>query len=78
MAPNTLESDIFLNKTNLLIAQKQRLVASWLPSKRKAEELQHTKSKEEMESEEQEIFNTPVPELYAYGVGALNMGLGLI
>jgi len=74
MAPNTLESDILLNKTNLLIAQNQRLVASWLPLKRKAEELQHARSKEEIESEEQEMFSTPMPELYVYGGMVLHVG----
>lgn len=74
MAPNTLETNVFLNRTNLLLAQNQRLVASWLPSSRKAEELRHEKSVEELEKEEQEIFNMPTPELCVNGGEALHMG----
>lgn len=78
MAPNTLESDIVLNKANLLIAQNQRLVASWLPLKRKAAELRHAKSQEEIESEEQEMFRTPIPELCVRGKEDVAYGPGLM
>jgi len=76
MAPAALESDVFLNKTNLLIAQNQRLVASWLPLHRKTKDLQPTKSKEEIESEEQEIFNTPTPEMYVSNAETLRIRRG--
>lgn len=61
MAAITSEADIIFNKANLALAKSQRLIASWLPP-RTAEELASTKTEEEIEKEEQEIF-APIPEL---------------
>ena len=56
------EADIIFNRANVALAKSQRLVASWLPP-RTEEEIKNTKSEEEIEREEQEMF-TPVPEVY--------------
>lgn len=55
------ETDIIFNRASVALAKSQRLIASWLPPKT-PEELANTKSEEELENEEKEIF-TPVPEL---------------
>jgi hypothetical protein len=60
MALSKSESDIILNRANVALARSQRLVASWLPE-RTASELENTKSEEEIQREEDEIF-TAVPE----------------
>ncbi|OCL13985.1 hypothetical protein AOQ84DRAFT_270621, partial [Glonium stellatum] len=60
------EADIIFNRASVALAKSQRLIASWLPPKTH-EELANTKSEEELEKEEKDIF-TPVPELL--GVGA--------
>lgn len=61
MPTNTTEADIIFNKANVALARSQHLIASWLPP-RTAEEFAETKSEEEIEKEEREMF-TPVPEL---------------
>lgn len=62
MAPTPSEADIIFNKANVALAKSQRLLASWLPP-RKPEELQNTKTEEELDREEQEVF-VPMPETY--------------
>jgi hypothetical protein len=57
------EGDIIFNRANVALAKHQRLVASWLPPKTEAE-LANTKSQEELDREEEEMF-APVPELLA-------------
>ncbi|KAL8739647.1 MAG: hypothetical protein Q9190_007570 [Brigantiaea leucoxantha] len=59
------EADIIFNRANVALAKSQRLVASWLPP-RTEEEIKNTKSEEEIEREEQEMF-TPVPEVLGLG-----------
>ncbi|KAJ5175462.1 uncharacterized protein N7482_001339 [Penicillium canariense] len=66
MALSKSESDALLNRANVALARSQRLVSSWLPEKT-TEELANTKSEEELQREEDEIF-TAVPE--TLGVGA--------
>ncbi|KAI2792149.1 hypothetical protein POX_b02186 [Penicillium oxalicum] len=66
MALSKGESDIILNRANVALARSQRLVASWLPAAT-TDELANTKSEEELQREEDEIF-TAVPE--TLGVGA--------
>jgi len=58
------EADIIFNKANVALAKSQRLLASWLPP-RKPEELQNTKTEEELEREEREMF-VPMPETYVW------------
>lgn len=60
MAASKSESDVILNRANVALARSQRLVASWLPAQTD-DELAHTKSEEELQREEDEIF-TAVPE----------------
>lgn len=67
MAPDPSSADIILNKAALLIAKNQRLVSSWLPPPVPSSE--PPKSEAEIEKEEQEIFGTPLPELYVHYVG---------
>jgi hypothetical protein len=55
------EADIVFNRANVALAKHQRLVASWLPPRSDAE-LANTKSQEELEREEEEMF-APLPEL---------------
>ena len=55
------EADIISNRINVRHADKLRLIASWLPAPT-AEELSSSKSQEELEQEEKDMF-TPVPEL---------------
>lgn len=62
MAPPPSEADIIFNRANVALAKSQRLVASWLPPRTEAE-LKSTKSEEQIDQEEQELF-TPVPEMY--------------
>lgn len=64
MAVSKSESDVILNRANVALARSQRLVASWLPAQTE-DELANTKSEEELQREEDEIF-TAVPETYAY------------
>ncbi|KKK17818.1 hypothetical protein ARAM_002091 [Aspergillus rambellii] len=66
MSLSKAETDIILNKANIALARSQRLVASWLPAPT-TEEQGNTKSDEELQREEDEIF-TAVPE--TLGVGA--------
>ena len=64
MASNTLEHDAIHNKISVLLASNQRLLASLPALKRKRkEDLPHTRSEQEIEKEEQDMF-TPEPELY--------------
>ncbi|KAI4176084.1 MAG: hypothetical protein LQ348_006072 [Seirophora lacunosa] len=65
MAPRPSEADVIFNRANVALAKSQRLVASWLPPRTEAE-LQSSKSEEQIEKEEQELF-TPVPELLGLG-----------
>ncbi|OGM40657.1 hypothetical protein ABOM_010465 [Aspergillus bombycis] len=66
MSLSKTETDVILNKANVALARSQRLVASWLPPKTQ-EEQANTKSEEELQREEDEVF-TAVPE--TLGVGA--------
>ncbi|KAE8374296.1 hypothetical protein BDV26DRAFT_270207 [Aspergillus bertholletiae] len=66
MSLSKTETDVILNKANVALARSQRLVASWLPPKTE-EEQANTKSEEELQREEDEVF-TAVPE--TLGVGA--------
>ncbi|KAL1963283.1 hypothetical protein VTN77DRAFT_8506 [Rasamsonia byssochlamydoides] len=61
----TNEADIIFNRANVALARSQRLVASWLPPKT-PEELANSKSEEELQREEDELF-TPVPERLGLG-----------
>lgn len=60
MSLSKTETDVILNKANVALARSQRLVASWLPPKTQ-EEQANTKSEEELQREEDEVF-TAVPE----------------
>lgn len=60
MAASKSESEVILNRANVALARSQRLVASWLPAQTE-DELANTKSEEELQREEDEIF-TAVPE----------------
>jgi hypothetical protein len=55
------EGDIVFNRASVALAKQQRLIASWLPP-RTAEEASNSKTTEELEREEQEMF-APIPEL---------------
>ncbi|KAJ5964511.1 uncharacterized protein N7479_004387 [Penicillium vulpinum] len=66
MSLSKSESDVILNRANVALSRSQRLVASWLPQQT-PEELANTKTDEELQREEDEIF-TAVPE--TLGVGA--------
>lgn len=57
------EADVIFNRANIALARSQRLVASWLPPKSEDELAEQTKSEEELQREEDEIF-TAVPEKY--------------
>lgn len=63
MTTPTNEADVIFNRANIALARSQRLVASWLPPKSDEELAQQTKSEEELQREEDEIF-TAVPEKY--------------
>ncbi|KAL8715073.1 MAG: hypothetical protein Q9220_001030 [cf. Caloplaca sp. 1 TL-2023] len=65
MAPQPSEADIIFNRANVALAKSQRLVASWLPP-RTDEEARKTKTEEEIEREEKEMF-VPVPEVLGLG-----------
>lgn len=60
MSVSKSEADIVFNRANVALARSQRLIASWLPPKT-AEEIANTKTEEELQREEDEIF-TAVPE----------------
>lgn len=60
MSLSKSESDVILNRANVALARSQRLVSSWLP-KQSDDDLANTKSEEELQREEDEIF-TAVPE----------------
>jgi hypothetical protein len=60
MSLSKSESDVILNRANVALSRSQRLVASWLPQQTN-EELANTKTDEELQREEDEIF-TAVPE----------------
>ncbi|OGE48676.1 hypothetical protein PENARI_c026G02770 [Penicillium arizonense] len=66
MSLSKSESDVILNRANVALSRSQRLVASWLPQQTN-EELANTKTDEELQREEDEIF-TAVPE--TLGIGA--------
>jgi hypothetical protein len=63
MAPKSepSEADIVFNRAQVAHAKMQRLVASWLPQ-RTAEELANSKTQEELDKEDEELFK-PIPEL---------------
>ncbi|KAE9981248.1 hypothetical protein BLS_001684 [Venturia inaequalis] len=61
------EGDVISNLLEVRKAERQRLIASWLPAPT-PEELASAKTKEELEQEEKEMF-APVPE--TLGVGAV-------
>ncbi|EEQ85445.1 hypothetical protein RJZ56_006880 [Blastomyces dermatitidis] len=65
MSVSASEADIVFNRANVALARSQRLVASWLPPKT-AEEIANTKTEEELQREEDEIF-TPVPDKLGLG-----------
>ncbi|OJJ76783.1 hypothetical protein ASPBRDRAFT_24502 [Aspergillus brasiliensis CBS 101740] len=67
MSTSKSETDIILNKANVALARSQRLVASWLPAPTADDQAHSTKTEEELQREEDEIF-TAVPE--TLGVGA--------
>jgi hypothetical protein len=75
MSISKIETDVILNKANVALARSQRLVASWLPPKT-AEE-QDTKSEEEIQREEDEIF-TAMPETYAFILLTLSVHLSFL
>lgn len=56
------EADVVFNRANVALARSQRLIASWLPPATE-EELASTKTEEQLQKEEDEIF-TAVPEKY--------------
>ncbi|CAG8140167.1 unnamed protein product [Penicillium salamii] len=62
MSKTKSESDVILNRANVALSRSQRLVASWLPQTDEP-----TKTDEELQKEEDEIF-TAVPE--TLGIGA--------
>ncbi|KAJ6080007.1 hypothetical protein N7467_009760 [Penicillium canescens] len=66
MSLSKSESDVILNRANVALSRSQRLVASWLPQQTN-DELANTKTDEELQREEDEIF-TAVPE--TLGIGA--------
>ncbi|KAJ9229713.1 hypothetical protein C8Q69DRAFT_322707 [Paecilomyces variotii] len=66
MTTPTNEADVIFNRANIALARSQRLVASWLPPKSDEELAQQTKSEEELQREEDEIF-TAVPEKLGLG-----------
>ncbi|KAJ9259763.1 hypothetical protein DTO212C5_8566 [Paecilomyces variotii] len=66
MPTPTNEADVIFNRANIALARSQRLVASWLPPKSDEELAQQTKSEEELQREEDEIF-TAVPEKLGLG-----------
>ncbi|KKZ64485.1 hypothetical protein EMCG_09527 [[Emmonsia] crescens] len=65
MSVSKSEADIVFNRANVALARSQRLIASWLPPKT-AEEIANTKTEEELQREEDEIF-TAVPEKLGLG-----------
>ncbi|GAD94900.1 conserved hypothetical protein [Paecilomyces variotii No. 5] len=66
MTTSQSEADVIFNRANIALARSQRLVASWLPPKSDAELAEQTKSEEELQIEEDEIF-TAVPEKLGLG-----------
>ncbi|KAJ5090451.1 Protein of unknown function DUF3245 [Penicillium argentinense] len=65
MSLSKSESDIILNRANVVLSRSQRLVSSWLPQEDDSSTT--AKTDEELQREEDEIF-TAVPE--TLGVGA--------
>lgn len=61
MSTTQSEADVIFNRANVALARSQRLIQSWLPP-RTAEEIANTKSEEELQREEDEMFK-PAPEL---------------
>lgn len=79
------EAEVIFNRASLALAKSQRLIESWLPPKT-PEEIANTKTEEELEAEEREIF-TVVPErfvvnglrlhnLILLSTGIIRLGLG--
>ncbi|KAJ5309063.1 Protein of unknown function DUF3245 [Penicillium antarcticum] len=70
MSLSKSESDVILNRANVALSRSQRLVASWLPQQ-SSDELANTKTDEELQREEDEIFTavpeTPLPQKAADG-----------
>ncbi|KAL1865988.1 hypothetical protein Plec18167_009238 [Paecilomyces lecythidis] len=60
------EADVIFNRANIALARSQRLVASWLPPKSDEDLAEQSKSEEELQREEDEIF-TAVPEKLGLG-----------
>lgn len=61
MSLSKSESDIILNRANVALSRSQRLVSSWLPAQTDEELASSSKTDEELQREEDEIF-TAVPE----------------
>lgn len=59
MATSNAEAELIFNRANVSLARSQKLIASWLPQA--ADSARVTKSDEELQREEDEMF-TPVPE----------------
>lgn len=55
MSTRTKEADVILNRANVALARSQRLIQSWLPQ-RTADDTANTKSEEELQKEEDELF----------------------
>lgn len=64
MSTSKEEADVVFNKANVALARSQRLIASWLPPVTE-DELSNTKTEEQPQKEENEIF-TAVPEKYEF------------
>lgn len=62
MSTSKDEADVIFNRANVSLARSQRHIASWLPPVT-SEELSNTKSEDQLQKEEDEIF-TAVPEKY--------------
>ena len=72
MAISKAESDIFANKTNILLAKSQRQIASWLPPRTVTNELS-VQPEEELEDGEGDF--SVAPELYVQIYGYTDAAL---
>lgn len=66
MALSKTESDIFANKTNILLAKSQRQIASWLPP-RTARDKSSVQLEEETEDGEEDFSVAPEVYVMIYG-----------
>ena len=73
MAINKAESDIFANKTKILLAKSQRQIASWLPPRTVRDELS-VQPEEEVEDGEGDFSAAPevYVQTYRYNNAALS------